>query len=406
MLVASAAAQTPVDRNAVHNVFTVDALFDEWDTTYPEFVERMTIGESEGGLPLHGIVVTDESVAFDDPPHTATTKWRVYLDGGHHGNEFLGVELALYGIEEILDLASRGDDATLQLLRSTEIHVVPILNVEGNLRDTRVNLNGFDPNRNYDFGHVPCPVPIGLTCGGPEPFSESEIHANSRYVLATQPDLWLSMHTGIEVLFYPAGDPFPDGKTVDQPLFDAMEPLFEEAAGGRIDMTGGPAPAVGSAEDWGYAIVGVNSFVYEVHNDQNLPVYGEPLTDLLADQLAGLRFLVDGAPRWGAHIEVTPTEGGLRLANLGLGDARNVELTVQDTTRVFGLIPAGTEVVTDCPCAGPVSWSYPKLLVDSSQVREHEALFEAAPEAPSEGAPALPLVFVLVALAALVRIQR
>lgn len=392
LLLAPATAQ--IDRNLVHNVFSVDEQFAEWEAQYPEFVDRMTIGESEGGFPLHGIIVTDESVPFDEPPHTAETKWRVYLDGGHHGNEFLGVEITLYYIEQLLDLASQDDADTLELLRTTEIQMVPILNVEGNLRDTRFNLNGVDPNRNYDFGHTPCTIPVGLNCGGPEPFSESEIRANAEHVQSILPDLWLSMHTGIEVLYYPAGEPFPDGEAIDQPLWSAMEPLFEEAAGGRIDMVGGPAPAVGSAEDWGYAVLGIQSFVYEVHNDQFLPVYGEPISNLLQDQINGLAWLVNGPENWGAWVEVEERDGDLWATNHGHGptdvafdNGRTISLAADESKELaFG--------------ATELRWTYPILQVDTSQERTHSATFDVeSKDSPLSALPALGVILGLVAFA-------
>ncbi len=400
LLLAPASAQ--IDRNAVHNVFSVDALFDEWEQAYPDFVERMQIGQSEGGFPLHGIVVTDESVPFDAPPHSADTKWRVYLDGGHHGNEFLGVEITLYYMESLLDRASQGDVEVLALLATTEIQMVPILNVEGNLRDTRVNMNGFDPNRNYDFGHTPCPIPTGLTCGGPEPFSESEIRANAEHVASISPDLWLSMHTGIEVLYYPAGQPFPNEMALDQPLFTAMEGPFEEAVAGRIDMVGGPAPAVGSAEDWGYAVLGVNSFVYEVHNDQFLPVYGEPISDLLQDQINGLAFLIEGTPRWGAWVELEETSDGVQATNLGLGVARNVSISSDAGGAIIPELLPGESQILD-GIGGTTAWSYPTLLVETSRVRSHEATFDGT---DAQGAPAGFLVAVAAVAAAAIAGRR
>lgn len=388
------AATAQIDRNLVHNVFSVDEKFAAWESTYPDLVERITIGESEGGFPLHGIVVTDESVPFDAPPHSADTKWRVYLDGGHHGNEFLGVEITLYYMEQLLDIASQGDAAALDLLARTEIQMVPILNVEGNLRDTRVNLNGVDPNRNYDFGHTPCMIPIGLTCGGPEPFSESEIRANAEHVAAISPDLWLSMHTGIEVLYYPAGDPFPNGEALDQPLFTAMEGPFEAVVGNRIDMVGGPAPAVGSAEDWGYAVLGVNSFVYEVHNDQNLPIYGEPISDLLQQQIDGLAWLIEGTPQWGAWLELVDGH----LVNQGLGTATDIRF---DGLRVPDLEP-GQAWTVPSTVQGDVAWSYDVLLVETSRVRSHTAFVDDV-QAPAESSPGLALPLLLVALVVLAR---
>ena len=400
LFVVPAAAQ--LDRNLVHNVFSVDAQFAEWEAAHPELIERITIGQSEGGFPLHGIIVTDESVPFDDPPHTATTKWRVYLDGGHHGNEFLGVEIALYYVESLLDRHAAGDADVHALLASTEIQVVPILNVEGNLRDTRINLNGVDPNRNYDFGHTPCPIPLGLKCGGPEPFSESEVRANAEHVTAISPDLWLSMHTGIEVLYYPAGDPFVPA-AADQALFDAMEGPFEAAAGNRIDMVGGPAPAVGSAEDWGYAVLGVQSFVYEVHNDQNLPIYGQPITDLLQDQLNGMAWLVEGAPKWGAWVEAVPHDDGVVFENRGLAMARDVTVHIDGDERALPeIMPGATSKPVALGASGDVAWRYPVLLVESSRIREHAATFPGAPAA-DERAPAGALAPAAVGAAFLLR---
>ncbi|MGB1587040.1 MAG: M14 family metallopeptidase [Thermoplasmatota archaeon] len=395
LLILAPVAEAQIDRNLVHNVFSVDDQFADWDAAYPEFVERITIGESEGGFPLHGIVVTDESVPFNEPPHSADTKWRVYLDGGHHGNEFLGVEITLYYMERLLDLASQGDPATLDLLARTEIQMVPILNVEGNLRDTRVNLNGVDPNRNYDFGHTACAIPIGLTCGGPEPFSESEVRANAEHVAAISPDLWLSMHTGIEVLYYPAGDPFPEGQAIDQPLFTAMEVPFEQVVGGRIDMAGGPAPAVGSAEDWGYAVHGITAFVYEVHNDQNLPVYGEPISDLLQQQIDGLAWLIEGTPKWGAWL----TLDGRQLVNKGLGVATEITF---DGMQVPDLAPGGAWALPTT-IDGEVTWSYDVLQVETSRVRSHTAVVANVADAPGESSPGLAIPVLLVALIALAR---
>lgn len=395
VLLFAPAASAQIDRNLEHNVFSVDDQFAQWDATYPDFVERITIGESEGGFPLHGIVVTEEAVPFDDPPHTAETKWRVYLDGGHHGNEFLGVEITLYYMEQLLDLAAQGDPETMDLLARTEIQMVSILNVEGNLRDTRVNLNGVDPNRNYDFGHTPCTIPVGLTCGGPEPFSESEIRANAEHVMATSPDLWLSMHTGIEVLYYPAGDPFPNGEAIDQPLFTAMEAPFEDVVGGRIDMVGGPAPAVGSAEDWGYAVHGITAFVYEVHNDQNLPVYGQPISDLLQAQIDGLAWLVEGAPRWGAWLELE----GRDLVNQGMGVATDVRFAGM---AVPDLAPGAAWRVPDT-MDGNVTWSYDVLQVDNSRVRTHAGELPLAADAPAESSPGLAVPLLLLALVVLAR---
>lgn len=358
----------PADvQNLVHNVVTVDLQFDEWAAEHPGLVERFSLGATEGGLPIHGLVLTDED-AVPDWSHEG--KLKVYLDGSHHGNEYLSTELLMYHIEALLDRSAEPDVA--QLLAHMEIHVVPILNADGNLRDTRVNFNGFDPNRNYALGHAPCMVP-GLTCGGPEPFSEDEISANAAYVTDLSPDLWISAHTGVALLYYNAGEPYVPAAP-DHGLFLAMEPLFEAATNGIIDMTGGPAPAVGSADDWGYSVVGTPTFTYEVHEDQFLPVYGEPIPQVLEDQLNGMRWLIDNTHRLGAWVDLD----GRALRNDGLGNATDLRITWDGGSLEVAHLAPGETVALPADAAGEVAWSYDVLHVETSRERHHAAPMVAA----------------------------
>lgn len=395
VLLPPASGQTPAG-DLVHNVFTVDEALDGWAMEHPDLVARFTLGQSVSGFPLHGAVITSP-----DPTALSTgEKLRIYLDGGHHGNEYLGVQILMYWVEDLLDAHAAGDAHAVELLRDNEIHVVPILNPEGNLRDTRYNGRAVDLNRNYDIGwDGGCVTPFSCI-NGQAPHSEPEVAANVAYVTALDPDLWVSTHTGIETLFWAQGDPDTPGDPFvphapDIGMFEALEVGFEAATNGRIDAYGGPAPAVGSAEDYGYGILGIPSFVYEVHNDQFFPAYDQPMRDMLQDQLAGLDHLVDNARFMGAWVELR--DG--RLVNEGWGPARNITLTGAGPT-VIAEIPPGGSVPVDG--SGHVSWSYPALLIDTSRERTHTL---SAPEAATPGPAALLVVAALVGVAA-VRTRR
>jgi hypothetical protein len=391
-----------VSGDVVFSPQTVDLQFSAWEQQYPGFVERFELGVSLMGTPLYGIRITNESA------HTELTtgaKRDVYLDGGHHGNEYLGVQLAMYYVEDVL--ARLDEPGIQQLLADHVLHVVPIINPDGNLRDTRYNGRLVDLNRNYDFGWNPCANACILN-GGDAPHSEPEIQANVAFVTSISPDLWVSTHTGIETLFWPQGnantpgDPFVPFAP-DIGVFETMEVGFEASTNGRIDAYGGPAAAVGSAEDYGYGVHGIPTFVYEVHNDQFFPAYDVPMRDMLVEQLAGMHFLVDSAWKMGAWVELEQVGEDVIATNYGWGPT-NVTMASAAGTQSLWLGPGNSTVVD---VAGTTSWTYPAMLIETSRIRAHGAEFAPSAEG-TDGALGVPLpgVLALLGIGAALRIRR
>ena len=362
----------PLETNLVHRAPMVDAKFAAWEAAYPDLVERATIGASAMGQPIYNIRLTDETVKA--PPLSTGKKLIVYLDGGHHGNEYLGVELVMYYLEDLLVKAAAGDEEVLRFLAETELYATPIVNVDGNMADTRKNANLVDMNRNYDFhwGEEGASDSITeFTYRGPEPESEQEVQANAEFQRALRPDIVVTMHTGIAEFYWPWGwthDPAPDDA-----MFVSLEKPFEEATNGRVDAMQGAELYIvsGASDDWAYGVLGAPGFTFEVHEDQFIPVYGEPIPALIAEQLAGLDFIVKNVRRIGAWVELEREGDGWVAVNEGWGAARNVTLTTGGATRVIPWIAPGERVPVEADVDGATAWSYPSLFVESTKTREH-----------------------------------
>lgn len=403
--------QAPLETNLVHRLPTVDAKFAAWESAYPDLVERATIGQTSSGHPLLNIRITDETAAS---PLSTGEKLVVYLDGGHHGNEYLGVELVMYYLEDLLTKHAAGDEDVARFLAETEVYATPIVNVDGNFLDNRKNSNLVDPNRNYDFhwgeDSGSSGVVVDGTYRGPAPFSEDETRANADFQAKIRPDIVVTMHTGIAEFYWPWGwthDPSPDDE-----MFVSMEKPFEEITNGRVDAMQGAELYIvtGASDDWAYGVLGAPGFTFEVHEDQNLPVYGEPIPDVIADQLAGLDWVVRNVRHIGAWVELAPAADGSGwvATNEGWGDATNVTITTGGRTTVIPHLDRDASAPVDIPVDGTTTWSYPSLFVNTTKTREHSfATLDAASVSTTDAAvPAPALGLLLAALAAALVVRR
>ncbi len=115
-------------------------------TTYQElvtFLERLTsqnpyatidfIGETQRGKKIPMVLISKP----DNQP-----KVRVWLQGGIHGNEPASSEGLLVVLQELLT-----NSANARLLDRLEIAVVPMVNIDGYVRQNRSAKNGLDLNR-------------------------------------------------------------------------------------------------------------------------------------------------------------------------------------------------------------------------------------------------------------------
>jgi len=401
------AAYDPLTSQLVHRLPDVQDTFARWDADWPGMVERQVIGTTGTlDLPLETVRLTDESVAFDEADTLIGHKFRIYLDGGHHGNEFLGVDIIMYYLEGLLQSAAAGDEAMTYFFQTHEVYATPIVNVEGNFLDTRKNANQVDVNRNYGFefgGPGSGSMITDMNYRGPSAFSEPEVAANAEFARTILPDLWITMHTGVAEFYWPWGWTYD--KSPDWEFFEGLEEPFEKATNGRVDamMAAELYLAAGATDDWGYGQLGIPTHTFEVHEDQFVPIYGQGVPSAITDQIAGLDWMVMNTGFLGATMLLHEQQGEFHVYNAGWGRAENITVTWQGGDFVIPRLEPGEMHVFDPAPAADFTVTYRQLLIDAPEAKDRVATYsmqayEEPQETPAEEAPAVGFLAILVLL--------
>ena len=379
--VASAQFSQPeiIQEHWYHSYATLTLDVNEWADENPDIVRLVVAGQTELGRNLWVLQISDWSI---DMKVDGSPKEVVYIDGGHHGNEHLGTELAFLTAKHYIDGWNDGDEIVQSTLETTELHILIMLNADGNDFDTRWNVNQVDLNRNYDHYWNTCPT----TQPGTSAFSESETLANSIYMQneVSDADLYVTMHTGVWIMLYPWG------KWPEQPSdWELFHHVRDEVNSNISDIpirnaNQGLYPNCGTSRDYGYGVMGFPTFTFETDDEQFLLGTVEPLSERLDEELDVMIYLVENVWYWRARLQVEMIQienGNLRLNidNLGHATTRNATLiqtdgdgaviwestnfTVNASSNAIidlGFYPEGSENV------GNWSLYYQKRVIDSS----------------------------------------
>lgn len=257
-------------------------------------------------------------------------KEKVYIDGGHHGNEHLGTELAFLVAEFYIEGWADGDAEAVEVLQNTELHIMIMLNADGNDLDSRWNMNQVDLNRNYDHHWT-----TDETASGDGPFSEAETRNNADYMAEwmTDADLYVTMHTGTWILAYPWG--FTGEMPSDWEMFEHIRDTIHETIDADLPVRNANAgiyPTHGTSRDYGYGVMGFPTFTFETDDEQFLLGTVQSLSDRLSVELEVMRYLISNIWYWRARLnvtsmEVTPGEQiELHVANLGHASTENASI--------------------------------------------------------------------------------
>ena len=363
-----------------HSYATLTLDLNEWADDYPEIVEMFSIGKTELGREIWMLQISDWS---QETKPDGSEKDVVYIDGGHHGNEHLGTELAFLVAEYYIEGWADGEQDAIDVLSTTELHILIMLNADGNDHDTRWNINQVDLNRNYDHYWNTCPT----TQPGSSAFSESETLANSIYMNEVVPhaDLYITMHTGVWIMLYPWG------KWPEQPSDWEMFHYIKDEVNSNIsdipirNANQGLYPNCGTSRDYGYGVMGYPTFTFETDDEQFLLGTIEPLSERLGEELDVMKYLIDNVWYWRARlivesIEINGDQVDAHVVNLGRASTSNATLHFSDSSGVllwqsplFGVNATNeTKVTLDSRNLTLIEdgvWSihYQKRVIDASQ---------------------------------------
>ena len=323
-----ATAQQPdiVQEHWYHTYTTLTVDVNAWADDHPDIVDLIVAGQTELGKNLWVVRLSDWSNEFKPD---GSEKEIVYIDGGHHGNEHLGTELAFLTAEFYIEGWVAGDSEVVDVLTTTEIHVLIMLNADGNDLDTRWNINQVDLNRNYDHHWNE----HDETQPGSGPFSEAETLANSIYMNTVVPDadLYVTMHTGVWIMLHPWGI-IPD-QPVDWELFHGIrDDIHANISDIPVrNANQGLYPNSGTSRDYGYGVMGYPTFTFETDDEQFLLGSIESLSDRLGEELDVMRYLITNVWSWRARLDVNSIEISgdtvtIDVDNLGRSSTANISL--------------------------------------------------------------------------------
>jgi len=309
-----------------HSYATLTLDVNAWADDHPEIVNLLVVGQTELGRNLWMLQISDWS---QETKPDGTVKEVVYIDGGHHGNEHLGTELAFLVAEYYIEGWADGEQEVIDVLATTELHILIMLNADGNDQDTRWNINQVDLNRNYNHYWNTCPT----TQPGSSAFSESETLANSIYMNEVVPhaDLYITMHTGVWIMLYPWG------KWPEQPSDWELFHFIRDDVHANIsdipirNANQGLYPNCGTSRDYGYGVMGYPTFTFETDDEQFLLGTVEALSDRLEEELDVMRYLIQNVWYWRARLvvdslEVEDGKVHLTVSNLGHASTSNATL--------------------------------------------------------------------------------
>ena len=243
---------------------------------FPAISRLVNVGSSVQGRELWAMLITDNPDTEEDEPEFK------YVSS-MHGDEIMGVEMCLYLIDTLLNGYASVSRIT-DLVNSTEIWIMPLMNPDGREIPQRNNANGFDLNRS--FPRFPEDYTGTRFYSAPD-FSglQPEVVALMQWALDNSFVLSANYHGGALVVSYPfdAKPGVPSGQYaaspddalyIDMSLRYAAEnsPMFNFGTFPNGIVNGNDWFIVkGGMQDWMYRFAGNAEVTIEVSNVKTPP---------------------------------------------------------------------------------------------------------------------------------------
>jgi carboxypeptidase D len=322
---------------------------------HPDIARLTSLGQSVQGRELWALKITDNPDTEEDEPEFKYVSTM-------HGDEPVGTEMCMYFIDRLLN--DYGTDTRItDLVDSTEIWIVPLMNPDGLESSQRFNANGFDLNRSFpEF-----PVDFTETAFDGEPLGEAgrppEVQHIMRWTAQNSFVLSANLHTGALVVNYPYDHEvgIPSGAEAispDDSLFKDLSLRYSLPNPSMVVSTDPPDTVNGivngsdwfavadGMQDWNYRYAGCNEVTIELSSiktpaEVSLPSFWgdneESMLSYLEGVHIGIRGIVTdaetGQPVWAKVL----VEGNTQpvFTDPDVGDYHRLLLPGTYTIRVF-----------------------------------------------------------------------
>ncbi len=260
-----------------HNYNELIEILETLEREYPEIVRLEDIGQSIEGRRIINIRISTDL----DSSHE---KAGIIFMGTHHAREHLSTETPILLAQYLAREFKNGNTRIQGLLRSREIHIVPMVNPDGvehdiaggtykhwrkNRRNNGDGTYGVDLNRNYSFQWNTGGSSDNTRSDvyhGPSPFSEPETQAVKAFVESTEnATILLSFHTFSELILYPWGHSYDSiANSRDYQVHKRMAETMARWNRYTPQQSSELYIASGDTTDWSYGELGLISFTFEL----------------------------------------------------------------------------------------------------------------------------------------------
>ncbi len=265
-----------------HTYDEMTALLHSLAANHSDIMSLTSIGKTYEDRDLWMVKLSDNVNQEENEPG-------ILFMGAHHGNEKPGFEVLLYFIVFMLDNYENNTDGIREVINTTQIYILPMVNPDGVETNTRKNrepnhgsfgLNsqetsiGVDLNRNYGyrwfFLYVFPRKYLGATdyhdtsdvYRGERPFCEVETKAIKQFVETHTVSLAITYHTYGELVLYPWGYTTIPAK--DKPLFVSIGENITRINNYTLSQSIDLYPTLGDACDWLYGEQGILAYTIEL----------------------------------------------------------------------------------------------------------------------------------------------
>lgn len=246
---------------------------------FPNLVKVHDIGDSWEGRNIYALEITNN-------PDFEIERPRSLLIGCHHAREWISVEVPYLTAVHLCENYA-GDNRIRELLDSSEIWIIPLLNPDGleysiyfyrywrkNRRNNLDGTYGVDLNRNYGYkwglsDNGSSSNPNSSTYRGESAFSEPESRAVRELFHLYRFEALISYHNYSQIILFPWGytsekpDDYELMFTLSQQLSNLMLPVngtyyrYSQATEGLYATNG-------DTTDWAYGNYGIPAFTIEL----------------------------------------------------------------------------------------------------------------------------------------------
>jgi carboxypeptidase T len=263
--------------------------------TYPNICALYDVGDTWEKREIWALKISDNVATHE------TAEKDILIDGNHHANEIMTVEVPLYLAKNLCEKYPTDPDVQM-IVDNVETWILPMLNPDGhnhvftvynrwrkNRRDNGGGIYGVDLNRNYDYhwgeggaSHNP----NSYTYCGPSPFSEPETQAIRDLINDDDHQFayTLNYHSSGRAMLYPWAYTYGHPPEPDYTYYKNLAGyLLETLSGWRHgnDWEVLRYLASGNAVDWEYDGKGHDKdwgFTFEIDTSQQPPAYQIPIT--------------------------------------------------------------------------------------------------------------------------------